>query len=188
LGFHSSTSAPPELSEDDPKGVEDDYRSKPAPKSATPILQEKPWHRTAAYQAALGADDTQIAKALGKCRQTVWKLRQQPWFQARVEKILHEQGGQLAHQLLGVATPLAVSKLAESMNSPNEKVAVRAAADVLRCAIASKLIVEAPPQKTPESPAEIAADIERLQAECAWIKSGRRLPLPANDKPKPDGS
>lgn len=121
----------------------DDAPHNPRP-PAVPIMKERTEHTFLAYKFAQGLGVKQVFLDLGGqwnnelntpvsgtgnfCYQTLLNLRQQPWFLARIHKILQDNGADHVQSALLAELPTAIDVARDVMNNPEEKGTTRLSA------------------------------------------------------------
>lgn len=111
---------------------------------ALAVMKERTEHTFLAYKFAQGLGAKEVFLDLGGewdfernapisgtgsfCYQTLVNLRQQPWFLARIHKILQDNGADHVQAALVAELPKAIEVAREVMNNPEEKGATRLSA------------------------------------------------------------
>jgi hypothetical protein len=98
----------------------------------TEIQQEKAIHRTAAYMIASGAKIRAVAEHLDVAENTVRTWTRQPFFQALVATIIHNEfSGDITSMLKNAAVEAVMVQTDLMHNSTSDQVRLKAAQDVL---------------------------------------------------------
>lgn len=98
----------------------------------TEIQQEKAIHRTAAYMIASGAKIRAVADHLDVAENTVRNWTRQPFFQALVATIIHNEfSGDITSMLKNAAVEAVMVQTDLMHNSTSDQVRLKAAQDVL---------------------------------------------------------
>lgn len=131
---------------------------------------EKPWHRTAAYLAAQGFNQRQIAHACDVSPAQVSLVAQQPWFRETVARLIAEFGlTDSARDILEAAASTAATNMVIMMSTAaSESVKFNASKDVLDRVLgkADQNIVH----KRGHVPTDPSEEIKAIEAEIELLK------------------
>lgn len=90
------------------------------------LKEEQPYHRHAAYLLAMGADNREVAEALGVTPHAVRSWMREPWFQERVTALMREHGGRDLTQLFANEAFSSLAVMLELRDSAKTPATVRA--------------------------------------------------------------
>lgn len=129
------------------------------------VIKEQPWHRLLAYQLLQGRPVTELSKQFDVTRQTIYNVKNQPWFKDLIAVLAQDTFENDISGLLEGGAVEAILNLQElASNANSEAVRAQSSKALLDSYLRAKPERKAPAPKDPqEELKQLDAEINRLE-------------------------